>query len=102
QDPYGDELHVLGNAIGLAADDPSDMCSVARAVLCHAVVVDEVPAVAGPAAEVDVRDPDTAVHHVRGDVGGGVVAIPLVPDRAAPGTPDGRGWPRIGLRFRDC
>ncbi len=64
---YGDHLRLLGDAVRGARDDARDMGAVAVAVLCRAVVLHEVPAVARPSAEVLVGDPDPGVDHVHGD-----------------------------------
>jgi hypothetical protein len=67
--PHRDQLDVLGHAVGGAADRAGDVRAVALAVVGVRVVVDEVPATHGPAAELPVRDADAAVEDVRGDVG---------------------------------
>src|SRR5690606_39585335 len=73
QHPDGDDLRLLGDAVGAARDRAGHMGAVAVAVLGDVVVVDGVVAVGGATAEVVVRDAHAGVDDVRGDALTGLV-----------------------------
>ena len=65
QDPDGDEVHLLGDAVRRTADRPGDVRAVAVAVV-GAPAVDRVEPARRAAAELLVREPDPGVDHVGG------------------------------------
>ena len=82
QDPDGDEVHLLGDAVRRTADRPGDVRAVAVAVV-GAPAVDRVEPARRAAAELLVREPDPGVDHVGGHAAPGRRVRVRVVDAAA-------------------